>query len=67
MAEAREQLRARATAIGLAGLSDEYLNDLAAGERRLVEVVGKLPRGLPPALEPVHVFRPPSASPGRRS
>jgi len=52
-----EPLHDKARALGLERLTDEYLAQFERATTGMERHLKRLPRGLPPAQEPAHVYR----------
>ena len=52
-----EELREKARALGLDRLTDEHLAQFERATKGMERHLQRLPRGMPPAREPAHVYR----------
>jgi hypothetical protein len=52
-----EELRDNARALGLERLTDEHLAQFERATTGMERHLQRLPRGMPPAQEPAHVYR----------
>jgi hypothetical protein len=52
-----EELRDKARALGLERLTDEHLEQFERATRAMERHLQRLPRGMPTAQEPAHVYR----------
>jgi hypothetical protein len=55
--ETPRELRARARALGLDRLSEEHLEQFTRAVAGMARHLDRLPRDLPPAEEPAHIYR----------
>jgi hypothetical protein len=52
-----KELRDKARALGLDRLTDEYLAEFERATTGMERLLQRLPRGVPAAQEPAHVYR----------
>jgi hypothetical protein len=52
-----EELRDKAHALGLDRLTDEHLAQFERATTGMERHLQRLPRGMPPAQEPAHIYR----------
>ena len=52
-----DELRDKARALGLDRLTDQHLEQFSAGNRGMERHLQRLPRNMPPAQEPAHIYR----------
>lgn len=52
-----EELRDKARTLGLERLTDEHLKQFERATTGMERHLRRLPRGVPPAQEPAHVYR----------
>ena len=52
-----EELRDKARTLGLERLTDEHLKQFERATTSMERHLQRLPRGMPPAQEPAHIYR----------
>ena len=52
-----EELRDKARTLGLDRLTDEHLKQFERATTSMERHLQRLPRGMPPAQEPAHIYR----------